>query len=535
MSALTKILSDFLLISSLIILFCNFCFAQKNVDLDIRSESSTETARGGENFSYTITVSNIGLAKATNVILTTEPDNLIEITSNALSKGTCEEYISGNYARKSLRCRLEYVDVGEIITIVVGVKVTDFGDISNNTIGDAPSISPFFKLPSSTINSEPVKERNPISSTYIDAEEAEENKENNRAKAFAELLPSKNIPPRVQIISPKNELSFIKPLNKQLEIPIVIKAFDVDGNIEKVTVDDDNSRFKFVVEDNQTKFSIDGKTYTKEELELAEKDEGFYKSFENKANLIAKDTYTYTAKNFIYGRNIIRIMAFDEGGRSSSQSIEFDIKRDAAIEIVSPKLDQVFAPNSTIKIETISKINDSQSSQLRLVGTQNVSFYYDSASIPLLQQVSKVGNSFKHQYIWKNVPEGIHNLRVLLFDGENFSQYEAMTTIIVAEPRVIKIVSLKNGQEFEAGKNIEIKVEARDKKGQIVTDDLELFIDGKSYDEKINNSLCGGCFPKSFIWQSRNIESGTYTIQIVAKYQNKIKSGESEIITIKVK
>jgi uncharacterized repeat protein (TIGR01451 family) len=529
MFALQNSIKKYTSVFLFVLLLCFSVFAQEKFDLDVKVQPASETARGGETFSYSITVGNIGSAKATDVILIQDEPQSARFVSFAPSKGNCEIDENRGRGRRRLRCRLNDIEPSDSIIILVEVKINEFGDVSENVNSEKlPSIS------SSGSLAENYEETFEFVDVWADREE--ENDENNHAKIIVKLLPSKNIPPRLQIVSPKNELAFIKPLNKQLEIPIVIKAFDIDGRIKKVVISEINDgKVQFIFEDNEPKYLIAGITYSEKEIEEKREDEEFIKSIENRASLTGKDTYTYIAKNFHYGRNTIRITAFDETGRSSLELVELDIKRDASIEIISPKLNQVFAPDSTITIETVSKINDSQSSLLRLDGTRNNYFYPDYASIPLLQPIFKAENTFKHQYIWKNVPEGIYNLRVLLFEGEEYSQYEEMTTIIVAEPRVIKIVSLKNGQQFEAGKNIEIKVEARDKKGQIVHDKMELFVDGKSYIENIDNSLCEGCFPNSYNLQSSEIKSGTHTIQIIAKYQNGIKSGESELMTIVVK
>jgi Bacterial Ig domain len=211
---------------------------------------------------------------------------------------------------------------------------------------------------------------------------------------------------------------------------------------------------------------------------------------------------------------------------------------------VSPTSNQVFTPNSTITIETTSKINDSTLSQLRIAGTQNDYFNTDTASIPLLRQISKTGNTYKHQYIWKNAKEGVYNLNVGLYDGETSSAY-AGVTVIIAEPRIIKIFSLKNGQEFEEGKPIKISVDATDAKGIVVQDELELIVDGKSKTTVYNAWKYGSESPNNMILDKdygsnlSELEKGTHTIQIIARQKNYSGDGailgKSEIITIRVK
>ena len=131
----------------------------------------------------------------------------------------------------------------------------------------------------------------------------------------------------------------------------------------------------------------------------------------------------------------------------------------------------------------------------------------------------------------------------MLFDGEIPTLFAEEVTIVVAEPRVIKIFSLKNGQEFEEGKPIKISVDATDAKGRIIEDELKLIVDGKS-ESTIYNSWTHGPVPpydkvldKNYGYNLSGLEKGTHTIQVIAQYKNgdDIKLGESEIITIRVK
>lgn len=213
----------------------NFGFAQNKVDLEVKVQPAAETARGGEQFSYTITVSNIGSAKATNVKLISEPEHSVNLVANSISSGNCR-FVKPHY-QANLYCNLDDIDVGETVTIIVEVKIKDFGGEPAIDISSMPS-SPGI-LESLGNLKKPNQLGTLIADVDVSAEESEEIQENNRAEVFVQLLPSKNKPPRITILSPKREAAFIKPLNKQIEVPIVVKAFDVDGKIAKVTVGDD--------------------------------------------------------------------------------------------------------------------------------------------------------------------------------------------------------------------------------------------------------------------------------------------------------
>lgn len=541
-----------LLFASIFLLSGSMCLARSKVDLEIKAQSPAETVRGGEKFTYTFTIKNLSAETAKDVILLHDLENELTFVSGGVSQGDYE-FDKNQYPRR-VRCYFGDIQGYAEVSVTIEAKVNDWGNedsfsptaelINKNVMSNFTST--LFEQPNSKTENTKDKTAETGRTLYIYypdvvCDNCAEREVNIQPKIILKLLPSKNLPPRIEIVSPKNEAVFVKPFNKQIEVPIVIKASDADGKIVKVLVSDwNNPETRIVLEGNEYKYSIGGKTYTKKELEAAYEDEEFIKSLEVKANLTGKDTYTYVAKKFFYGRNRINISALDDGGRSSSQSVEFVINRDAAVEIISPKSGQIFTPDSTITIETISKINDSTTSQLRINGTVNDYFYPDTASIPLLQSVSKAGNTYRHQYVWKNAREGVYSLSVMLFDGELPSLYAETVRVIVAEPRVIKITSLKNGQEFKAGENIEITVEERDTKGQIVYDKLEIIIDGKTLSASVNNSLCEGCFPKSYVWQSSDIEKGTHTIQIIARQDSYSTEdapilGKSEIVTIKVK
>ena len=81
-----------------ILTLSNFGFAQSKVDLEVKTGTASETARGGEMFSYTIIITNVGSAKATDVKLISEPENSVTFVSNSTSQGKCrfEKIALGN-------------------------------------------------------------------------------------------------------------------------------------------------------------------------------------------------------------------------------------------------------------------------------------------------------------------------------------------------------------------------------------------------------------------------------------------------------
>jgi uncharacterized repeat protein (TIGR01451 family) len=538
MSAFQSVVRNVFAVSVLLLFFCTIGFAQGKVDLEIKVQTASETARGGETFSYTVTVSNNGSAKAVNVIFIQSESNEADFVSYIPNKGDCEAGKGNSNIERVLRCRLGDIEVGESVTTVISLKINDFDEISEN-------VNLIDSLPTTIKGTS--YEHNLSEYVEVYAENGEENREDNSARVFAKLLPSKNKPPRIEIVSPKQDAVFVKPLNKELEVSIVVKAFDADGKIVKVVVSDgSNLKYGFIVENGQIKYVVGGVKYTVEEFEKAAEDERFRNSLETRAELTGRDTYSYTAKNFSYGDNPVFIYAVDDGGRQTRATVAINVKRDASIEIVSPKSEQVFAPNSTITVETISRINDSTKSKLRINGTQKGYFYTDFSQMPFLQETSKAGNTYKHQYIWKNAQEGVYNLTVMLFDGEKPSLSVGDVMVVVAEPRIIKIFSLGNKQEFKQGEAIKISIDATDKKGRVVNDDFELWVNGK-YKNTVYNAWETEAVPpynsvlnKNHGYNLSGLEKGTHTIQVIARRNSNYNReaailGKSEIYTIKVK
>ena len=131
----------------------------------------------------------------------------------------------------------------------------------------------------------------------------------------------------------------------------------------------------------------------------------------------------------------------------------------------------------------------------------------------------------------------------MLFDGEVPTLYAKGVTVFVAEPRIIKIFSLKNGQEFEEGMPVKVSIDATDAKGRVVVEDeFELIVDGKHKATIYNSWTNAPATPyemildKNYGYELSNLEKGIHTIQVIAKRTHyDVKLGESAIITIKVK
>jgi len=532
MKYILNFLKNLFFVSGILIILGASGFAQSEADLEVSSLTSSQSVRGGEKLIVTVTVNNVGQKSAENVYFGLNFQLQDSIVSAIPNRGKCEIQ-KGN---QHVVCRLENLKNGESVSAAVEIKVDHFGDISQPANDDRlPDISPgnLPVDPLGTITTDPVKNLSqPDGGRDIDiyffanSESIDANRENDDGRITIRALPSKNIPPRVELVSPKNESVRIKPLNKTLEIPLVIKAFDPDGKITKVRVVEQN--FQIIFEDNQYKFVFGDKKYTGQEAEDHKEELAQY--FGGDAAPNGDGTYGYIWKNLRYGRNRVFIEAEDDGERGDVTYLDIEVKSDATIEVVSPKKDRIVSPGSTVTFETISKFGEGVTPQIRIMGMEE-SPITKLTDLPVMKQVSKNGNVYKHQFTWKVPEERDFDFSIIALENGEETNITETFRIIGAYPRVIKFVSLKNGQVFDSAKPIEIKIEARDSRGVVVPDEFDLLIDGKKFVE-MNNSLCEQCFPKSYIWRPPFLKKGTHTIQVIAKTWRNVELGKSELISI---
>jgi hypothetical protein len=323
-----------------------------------------------------------------------------------------------------------------------------------------------------------------------------------------------------------------------------INAFDPDGTITKVSVADPQffPSFETFYEDGVRKVRIQDKVYTFEEFE---ENPGLFPSPERPASKTGPGAYTYTLKNLRFGYHVINVTAQDNLGRQTFTTVRFTAVGDAKIGFYGLQDKQVIHPAEFIKLQTVSTINDPGLSDLRIVVNPPGYNFWDFASMPRPRRVSTTGNISRHEYLWKAPEEGQYNLWLYLLDNSGFPTNEERIEVTVAEARVIKITSLKNGQEVGWNENPVLSVDARDIKGRHVDDELMILIDGKN-EGRISSSwqpdpekpgqyrLDPGPVRKIYLAQS-----GPHTIQIVAKLKQFAfdgpEVGRSELITVTVK
>ena len=364
----------------------------------------------------------------------------------------------------------------------------------------------------------PIAAGTSIGSLWVSADEGDDNAENNRAEILVNLLPSKNVPPRIEILSPKADAVITRSAKKLTKITFTIKAFDLDGTIEKVNVN--TQQFGISVEYPENRIVIEGKSYSIKDVE--DNKVAFQKYFGGEAKKIGKDTYSFTLENPRYGFNNVFVEAVDTGKRVGGSSITFTVKGDNSIEFTKPLKDSVVKPNTNVIIESITKLNDETAAKLELIGQALC-----CEPPPVMKQVARIGNIYTHQYLLKNVTKGHYYLQVFMTeDSGAFIYSEGLQFKVTEKPRV-KITSITNGQVFKEGDEIPIEIEAVDPDGEVK--DVTVRVDGKY--ERHFSWRAAGHNKRGYIYA---LKKGVHTIHAKVTDDMDVEA-ESEPITIIIK
>jgi hypothetical protein len=492
--------------------------AQNKVDLAVNTQATSETARGGEAFAYTATVTNLGSIKARKVMLFNS--SRVGVTSAVPGAGICVEAEGAGMNPGATRCELGDLEAGASVVVNFSIKLTDFDQ--PDPLNKSPVALPTAPFGDNGARSSRTDEReqtikSEIATLDVYAEEPDETEENNRAEVTAELLPSLNKAPRVHIISPKNEAIITRSTKKICKVTFTIKAFDPDGTIEKVRVN--TQQFGISVEYPENKYVIDGKKYSIREVEANMP--AFQKYFGGEAVKIGKDTYSFTLKNPKYGLNVIFIDATDNGKRTGVNSVRLTVKGDNTIKFIRPLNNSVIQPGSDLKIETLSRLNDGKPVQMELIGNALC------CEARPMRLISRNGDSYVHQYLLKNAAKGQYYFQIFLMEDTGaFTYSEAVRFTVTEKPRV-RITSIKNGQVFKAGEEIPIEVEAFDPDGDIK--EVSISVNGR-YDRNYSWRT-GGHNKSGYI---SGLRQGIYKISAKASDDSEVEV-ESETITIIVK
>ena len=499
--------------------------AQSIADVQVTVTPPSNAVFGGESFNYTAIVRNAGSAKAIDVILLNDPIGIIDVKAASPSMGSCEMPTPGH--RRTVRCMLGDIDPGGQVSVVFDATSIPFDDPTKTPTFTPEEAESRKRAAASMLAAAqhisnagrqlPAIEDRRTTIAYVSAagETADSIRENNDASVEIELRPSPNGAPLVRILSPKDQEKLSRPAKRRTDFTVKIQAFDPDGTVTKVVVKEDKYQAKPVPENGVYVFYYLGKKYTAQQLD------DLWKSNpppERLAKRTGKDTFEYTITDPIYGPNRLYVEAFDDGGRSGMDHSIFFVKGDATIEIVSPTQNQIVEPGSTIMVETVAKLNEGQVKEVRLIGLGDA--FSSNIQTPPLQLVSKVGNTYRHRYVWKDVPAASSYLNMTAVLVEDSGAVTESTGIgILARKRTpISIKSIKNGDRLSSKQPIQIEIDIQDR---AAADQYRIYIDGKNV-----ATIYGG-----YIWHNPPV--GTHVIEVVALF-NDVEISRSEPVTIHV-
>jgi len=527
-------------------------YSQEKAVLEVKGEASPKNIRGGEKMVYSFTVTNTSGVPAKDITIIHKLLAGFDFVSANVTQGAYET----NLRVTSAGTPKIWAHFGDLqgyagATLTIEVKALEWGDISENNSDKSPPLgNGGVRAYIDQLKGKKRDETLPPGASAVRIDypslfcgECVKPDATYRESISIALLPSTNIPPRVKILTPKEEQAVVRRADRPGEVTLQINAFDPDGSIQKVSVEDPEffgPNDIFYDEDGVRKMKIQGKVYTVEELEDNPEPLKYYERFAAKTG---PGTYTYTLKNLRFGYHVIHVTAYDNGGRGATNTVRFTAVGDAKIAFYGLTDKQVIRPAEFIKLQTVSTINDPGLSDLRIIIKPLGDNVWDFDSMPRPRRVSTAGNISRHEYLWKAPAEGSYNLRLYLLD-KGFPTNEERIEVTVAEERLIKITSLKNGQEINRDDDLKLTVDARDVKGRHVDDELTILIDGKNEGPISNSWQPNPEKPGEYNLNAQAgrkiiIGRGRHTVQIVARMKLFIldgpEVGRSELITITVK
>ena len=530
MKLITKIIPIF----ALPLVLCSLSVAQSNVDLQVSVQLSSESARGGEPFSFTVQVNNRGSSKAADVSLLAWPDNQhFSITSVVTQRGMCTGETERSDSR--WRCKIGDLSAGETISFTIAGKVSDIDEeISKGELPiDVTALREIDQAKARTAEAQArvlaaaeaasgkkITEQDigtiTLGTIWVSSDVEDKNPDDDSLSVRVQSLPNRNKPPQVAVANPKADAVLVRPAQKLTSFEFTIEAFDPDGEIEKVQVLDPKDAITPVPGAGRWEFLYHGAKYTAAELE------NFLRSNpqpETLARRSAKNTYLYTVTNPAWGRNRLSVTVTDNGGRTRSTYTDFNVRGDATVEIITPKKDEIVEPGSSLMVETVTTLNEGPIKEIFLVGDVQSETY----RVPL-ELVSRKGNVYRHRYLLKNVQENsvYSSFHAVLVETSGAITESKGVGFLPRHRRIVKFANIRNGQVFNKPNKIEMQFSGIENAG--MDEDYQLLIDGK-YQASVY---------RGFTWHSP--EPGTHTVEVVVRFGrlDGPEIGRSERITVHV-
>ncbi len=286
---------------------------QTGADLEATVQAPSNIVRGGESFSYTATVRNVGTATATNVRLANAPPQNVEITSVSTSAGSCPA--SNPVRGGGVLCTVGDIEPNGIVSLSFTANIVHLEDLPDPVAGTPRNARDPVRAPYPPDGDWSYQ----VATISVDVVGADSNRSNNIARVKIDVEPRSNGLPLVRILSPTAN----SEIARQGEITVKIQAYDTDGAIDRVVVTEPKYMPFPFVEDGVYKFVYLGKKFTAAQLTT-------YVKANPPPVLLARrtgrDTFEYTIVNPAVGPNQVHVEVFDKQGRDNFTSIIFVVR-----------------------------------------------------------------------------------------------------------------------------------------------------------------------------------------------------------------
>lgn len=484
---------------------------QNGTDLEVKV-AAPASVHGGEIFSYSLKVTNIGLGNARGVYLINTEFRTGLFTSVSPSRGECE-IDHKNFNTETFRCELGDLGPGAGVTVTVQSKLFEFDEDQSPINLESPFRNAIDGEEPKANRGAEKAERIHSRVTVLVRGTEESNEVNNSVSVSSLLFPSRNLAPRVKVLSPASEATIVRRSKSPFTMRLTIEADDPDGSVENVYVQDSFYKIKPVA-GGEAAFLYAGKKYSAEQIDEISKSQ----PFGGLAKKVGDGIYAFETSNVDYGINHFHIRAVDNGGRETTSIFSFVVKSDADVKITSPRQNEVVKPGSDLVIEATSIIREGP------VG--KVAVYFDSLDRIENQEmtlVSRRGRVYRHRFVFKNIAHRNHafaNVRVILTERSGGITESESVSFLIRERNNVHLASPVAGNVYSVKSPVPIKFES---------DDLQ-----SRYRVLVNRELVTEAYGenKEYLW--RPTDPGKYAIQIVQVFSG-IELSRSQVVDIVVK
>ncbi|HMG72787.1 MAG TPA: Ig-like domain-containing protein, partial [Pyrinomonadaceae bacterium] len=351
------------------------------------------------------------------------PDGTL-VSSNA-SQGSCK------FRGGSLYCKLGTLAVGASATVVMVIK------------------------PYEGIGGFPREGKMTATGADVGSREVDNNAANNSVTEMTLMLPDPNLPPQVEIESPKSGAYLVRPT----ALTIDAKASDPDGTVDTV------------------EFFDNGKLIGAGSRSTA-------------------NHFTISVRELQFGRHVFGAVATDNKGRQNiAGAVSIIVNGSARVEIVSPLSGSVISPGTNLTLTASAR---PESGILK-----KVEFFANDISLGEGAQVQPTQYSLR----WPKLERGSYSFVAVATDGSEVSTTSAPIMIKVSTIPKVSLVRPAEAARFPASTNLSIIAKA-DQGDEVKK--VDLYANGKFIGHMTNDEL--DVF--RFTWRSP--QAGLYVLTAVA-------------------